>query len=303
MTSTLQPPRWQAERELTADRLLVASARHSFDPQVDLDWTADFEPDAYFMPEHRVSLYGTDLWAGLDRKRRIALSRHEVASMCSVGIWFELILLHMLARHLYDLDPTTRHAQYALTEIADECRHSVMFGQLIEKLGCPNYGAGRHAHALGRLFKATCTGPEIFAGALVAEEILDSFQREAMADPNVQPFVREVSRIHVVEEARHVRYAREELLRQLAELARAKREPVRFVVARTAQIVAGRLVNPAVYTAVGLDQQLARQVARGNPHRRESLRWAASRLVEFFTEAGLIGGPSRLLWERAGLVG
>jgi len=51
----------------------------------------------------------------------------------------------------------------------------------------------------------------MFAGTLVAEEITDQLQREAMKDNTLQPLTRMVSKIHVTEEARHVRYAREEL--------------------------------------------------------------------------------------------
>jgi hypothetical protein len=88
---------------------------------------------------------------------------------------------------------------------SDECRHSVMFSRFIEKIGCPAYGPGRTAHALGR-------------------------------------------------------------------------------------------------AAVGLDPAEAHRAALASPARRETLRWASSRLVRFFSELDLIGGPSMLLWRRSGLI-
>jgi hypothetical protein len=291
------------DREAVADRLLTASAKHSFDPLVEIDWSAPLEPGLFFWPEHRVSLYGTELWDRLTPEARIELSRHEVASAASVGIWFELILMQMLIRHSYDRDPTKRHVQYALTEIADECRHSVMFARLIDKLGCPSYGPGGHAHRLGRLMKTVSSGPETFAATLIAEEILDTFQREAMTDPTVQPLVRAVNRIHVVEEARHVRYAREELVRQVAGLSAPQRYVTRFVVGCAAQVIATHLVHPAAYAAVGLDPRQARRVAAASPHRRQTMKWAGARLVAFLDELGLIGAPGYQLWQRSGLLG
>ena len=74
----------------------------------------------------------------------------------------------------------------------------------------------------------------MFAAILIAEEILDAFQRETMADESVQPLVRMVSRIHVVEEARHVRYAREELARQVAAAGPARLAFARLVIGRAA---------------------------------------------------------------------
>jgi hypothetical protein len=290
------------DREHTAHRLLEASARHSYDPTVDVDWDAPLDEDAFCLPEHRVTLYGTPLWERMSRAQRVDLSRHEVASMAGVGIWFELILMQMLVRHAYDRDPRTAHVQYALTEIADECRHSVMFARMVDTLGCPSYGPGRRAHALGRLLKTASYGAETFAAILIAEEILDTIQRETMADESVQPLVRRVSRIHVVEEARHVRYAREELVRQVQGLSGPQRAVTRLVVARAAHVIATRLVHPDVYAAVGLDPDEARRAAASNPYRRETLAWAASRLVGFFDDLGLVAGPGRALWRRAGLL-
>ena len=53
----------------------------------------------------------------------------------------------------------------------------------------------------------------LFAPVLVAEEITDRLQRATMNDEAINPLVRMVNRIHVVEEARHVRFAREEVAR------------------------------------------------------------------------------------------
>src|SRR5439155_25731272 len=184
----------------------------------DIDWAAPLASGMYFAPPERLSLYGTALWDGLTQGQRVELSRHAVASIAGVGLWFELILMQFLVRQVYDRDPLSRHAQYGLTEIGDETRHSVMFARMIEKLGCPAYGPGRIRHLRGRIFKSAFGGPSFWAAILVAEETLDTFQREAMNDERVQPLVRAVNRIHVVEEARHVRYARDEVARQMAAL-------------------------------------------------------------------------------------
>jgi hypothetical protein len=292
----------QTDREAIAQRLLRASTQKSFDPEVDIDWEQALADDMFFMPEHRVSLYGTQLWDRMSLRQRVDLSRHEIASTASVGIWFELILLQLLARHIYDLPATSDHVRYALVEIGDECRHSVMFSRMIAKLGCPAYGPGRLAHNLGRLLKTTAAGPEVFAAILIAEEILDAFQRELMIDESVQPLVRRVSQIHVIEEARHVRYAHEELERQMARATPAARTWTRWVVARSAWVISTRLVHPDAYAAVGLDPVEARHAAMRSEVRRESMCWAASKLVRFFAANDLLAGPGLLLWRRSGLI-
>src|SRR5690349_10164554 len=81
-----------------SDRLLRSSAKQSYDPEVDLDWDAPLVDGRWFMQPERLSLYGTPLWDRLSEEQRIELSRHEVASISSVGLWFELILMQMMVR-------------------------------------------------------------------------------------------------------------------------------------------------------------------------------------------------------------
>ncbi|MFI7599999.1 diiron oxygenase [Actinoplanes sp. NPDC049681] len=290
------------DRSQTATRLLRSSASHSYDPEVEIDWDAPLVPDAYFVPEHRSSLYGTELWDGLSAEQRRTLTRHEVASIASLGVWFETILMQLLVREYYKQDPTTPHAQYALTEVADECRHSVMFGRMIKKLETPVYRVGAFDNGLGKWLAATASGPRMYAAILIAEEILDALQREAAADETVQPLVRMVSRIHVIEEARHVRYAREELARKVRAAGRKRLAYDRLVIARAAYLTGRRLIAPEVYRSVGIEPQVGAQVARANPHHRETMRWAAERVVAYLRELDLIGGPGLALWHRSGLL-
>jgi hypothetical protein len=289
-------------RERTANRLLHASLSNSYDPDIEIDWVAPPDPDKLYAPAHRVSLYGTPLWDALDAGQRIELSKHEVASIASIGIWFETILMRMLLRQYHKQDPTSGHAQYALTEIADECRHSVMFGRMIATFGTPVYRLGVRDELLGRFLTTTARGVRMFAAILIAEELLDACQREAMADESVQPLVRAVSRIHVIEEARHVRWAKDELERTAPTIGAAERAYSQLVIGRAAHTIARNLINPQVYRAVGIDPAIGRRTARANPHHRETLRWAATKVTSFFGDLGLIGGAGMPFWRRSHLL-
>jgi hypothetical protein len=287
------------EAVMTADRLLRASAEHSYDPDVEIDWDAPLADDLYFVPPHRSSLYGTDLWDGLTEQQRITLTRHEASSIAGLGIWFETILMQLLIRAYYHQDPTTAASQYALTEVADECRHSVMFGRMIAKLDTPVYRPDGINQALGKWIGATGTGPRMYAAILICEEILDTLQREAMGSEQVQPLVRMVSRVHVVEEARHVRFARDELASSVRGAGRARLAFDKVVIGRAAYLCGTRLIHPAVYRSVGIDPAAGRRAARANPHHRETLRWAGERVVAYLSSLDLVSGP---LWRMSGLL-
>lgn len=291
-----------ATPEQVAERLLRSSAKLSFDPLTEIDWSVPVDSSRYAASPKRSSLYGTPFWDQLTEDQRKELSRQEVASIASTGIWFEAILMQMLLQHVYERDPSTSHVQYAYTEIGDECRHSVMFAKFTAALGAPPYRRDRLARVLGRLLTRIANEQITFAGTLFVEELLDQMQREAIADPALEPLTRQVARIHVTEEARHMRFAREEVIRFWQRRSWLSMAHSRLLLALAAYFATTRLINPACYAAVGLDPKQARKAARRNPYWRASTTWWARKAVETFTEARLMGGPGMYLWRKAGLL-
>lgn len=285
--------------ERIADRLLRSTAARSYDPDVDIDWSAPLLPGKGYVLEHRCSLYGTALWQQLSPEQRTELGKHEVASVASTGIWLEIMLMRMLARLAYQGDPVSRRVQYALTELGEECRHTIMFARMIEKLGTPVYGPPPHIRALGNLLPAMATGPSGWAAILIGEEIPDRFQRELAVDDSIQPLVRMVSRIHILEEARHISFARAELPRSVAAASRAGLTYHRLLTARFAFIMSRCLISPLVYRSVGLDPRVARAAALANPHHQQAIRFSGEKLVAYLSDNGLIGGPGRAWWRRS----
>jgi hypothetical protein len=210
--------------------------------------------------------------------------------------------MQMLLKEVYRSDPTTKHVQYALTEIADECRHSTMFARMVDKIGCPPYGPPAHVHRLGRLLPVIGYGPALYGSILVAEEVLDRLQRETMADETVQPLVRMVNRIHVLEEARHVRFAREEVVRGMESVSKAELPYQRWLLATVAMFITRSIINPRAYAAVGLDAAEAHRAALGNPAWQETIRWSGERIMKFLDEVGLVGKPGMRAWRRSFLL-
>src|SRR3954470_20775700 len=303
MTATLaSPAKKPVDRQALSTRLLGSAAKKSYDPVVDIDWAAPIPHGLYGLSPEWSTLYGTPMWDSLSEEQRITLTIHEYCSISGVGIWFECLLMQLVLRDIYGEDPAQPHVQWALTEIADECRHSVMFARTAETFGAPSYQPPASILRLGRAFAARGGGPSAYAAILVAEEILDIFQRDLMKDERVQPLTRATSQIHVVEESRHMRFAREEVARRTPELSDWQRRKHATIVASVAAIVADNLVQPAVYASVGLDPEAARAAARANTHYGDKLRTASAGLVAFLRDLGLVGGASELMWKRARLV-
>jgi hypothetical protein len=291
-----------SDRETTARRLLDSSEQLSYDPVKEVDWETPLDTGYHGASPEWSTLYGTSYWAEMTPEQQRELTRHEAASVASTGIWFEMILQQMVLRDFYAKDPTDPAFQWALTEIADECRHSIMFARGAAKLRAPAYRPRRFVVELGRVFKATATGEAAYAAILVAEEVLDVMQRDWMRDERVVPFVRTINNIHVVEESRHMKFAREETRERLEGAGWLRRQINGLVVAVASYFIVTSMVNGKVYENAGLDGERARREAKANEHHKSMLRSSCAGLMEFLHSAGLLTKPSLWFYKRANLI-
>ncbi|MEU8761449.1 diiron oxygenase [Streptomyces sp. NPDC048659] len=295
------PPEPPAERE-AARRLLDSSAKLSYDPAVEVDWDTPLDEGHHGMSPEWSTLYGTRYWQELTEAQRRELTRQESASVASTGIWFEMILQQLILRDMYAKDPTDPRFQWALTEIADECRHSIMFGRGAAKLGAPAYRPGRLVLELGRVFKTLAVGEAAYASILVAEEVLDVMQRDWMRDERVTPFVRTINNIHVVEESRHMKFAREETRARLRRAGPLRRHTQALVVALASYFIVTSMVNRSVYANAGLDTDRALAEARANEHHKSLMRSSCAGLMEFLASCRLLTRPAVAFYRRAHLI-
>jgi hypothetical protein len=286
-------------REEFSERLLKGSVKKSYAPVVDIDWDAPLEPDMFFLPPKSISLYGTPLWNTMTREQRIELSRQELVNTLSAGIWFENILNQALLRDLMHKDPTSRATHYALTELGDETRHMVMFGRAIERIGARPVRPRLYQRMAINTLPLVFRGALLWTAALIGEEIFDSLQRQMMDDPELQPVVKRLMRIHVTEEARHIQFARDGIRKRVADMPWISRMWVANLNGAGGLFFRYLFTNRAPYKRAGLDAREARRAARTNPHYHQVQKSGFAPLAAFFTETGLMGPVARRLWKRS----
>jgi hypothetical protein len=285
-----------------ADRLLKGSVKKSYAPVVDIDWDAPLDPDKFFLPPRLVSIYGTPMWEAMSRPQQIDLSRQELVNTLSAGIWFENILNQALLRKMMHQDPTARSTHYELTELGDEARHMVMFGKAIERMGAKPVRPRRYQRVIINLLPMVFQGSVLWVAALVGEEIFDSLQRQMMDDPELQPMVQRLMRIHVTEEARHIQFARDGLRKRAPHLRGISKLWVANLNGVGGLFFRYLFTNPVPYARVGLDAREARRLARNSPHRHQVQVMGFAPLAAFLDEVGLLGPIARRLWRRSGFL-
>jgi len=300
MTTAVRPT--GPSREEFAERLLKGSVKKSYAPVVDIDWDAPIDPDKFFLPPRMCTLYGTSLWEAMTREQQIEISRQELVNVLSAGIWFENILNQALLRDMMHKNPTARTTHYALTELGDETRHMLMFGKTIDRIGGVPVRPKRYQRIIINSLPFLFRGPILWGAALVGEEIFDALQRQILDDPDLQPIVRRVMRIHVTEEARHIQYARDGLRRTVPAMPRYRRALLANLQGVGGPFYRHLFTLPIVYNRVGLNGREARRVARANPQFHAACRSSFAPLAAFFTEVGLMGRLARRMWRRAGFL-
>ena len=286
---------------LKAAQLTAASERLTLDPFRVVDWSIEVCDDSVFhLPPEKLPLFGTVQWEAMTEAERRTYSRHECASLSAAGIWFENKLMQIVLRHLAELPVTDPSHRYLLVEIADECRHSTMFGEYIRRAGTPTYAptGGAELGDVDRLPGGRAMG---YLLILAVEELLDMCNRATMRDDTLHPVSRQIAKIHVLEEARHLSFAKTFLLEVWPTLPADERTDAAALAPAAVGFVAELMVNPDVYRTLHIDGGV--EAARNNPAHHARIIRDLSKLVSFLEELGVIDERNRSAWVERGLTG
>ncbi|MBJ8346918.1 diiron oxygenase [Antrihabitans sp. YC2-6] len=295
-------PTHEVARRQMADRLIGGSIRRSYNSAIDVDWDAPQDPDVFYLPPEGISLYGTPLWEKMSHRERVELSRQEAANMLSRAVWFENTLNQGLLRAMLHQDPTSRNVHYALTEIGDETRHMIMFGRTVSAIGAEPYRLSTLEALTVQLFPLTYRGLFLWVAALCGEELVDDLQRKFARHPDLQPIMQQVMRIHVTEEARHIRYAREGVRRRVQRAPWWERQFAATANGAAGFILRRMMYDGEVYVRCGLDKGEAMRQARANEQVNAVRRDSFVGVYDFLSENGLMNPISRTLWRAFGFL-
>lgn len=297
MASVMTP---MPETAAKAEKLVAASQRATYDPFTTVDWSIPIDDSAYHLPPEFLPLFGTDAWHAMSEEQRIEYSRHECASLCGAGIWFENILMQLVLKHLYELPADDPSHRYLLVETADECRHSAMFGEYIRKAGTPAYRPPRLLRRAGRFMVAASGKAEAYMAILAAEELLDVSNRATMKGESIHPVSKSMAKLHVLEEARHMSFARTYITEVWPTLGRWARLRATVQAPFFVGGIAMALVNPEVYATLGIEN--GGSDARRNPWHRERVARDLRKLTDLLADVGVINGATRWVWRAMGLL-
>jgi hypothetical protein len=275
------------------DRLAAASLRRIIEPETEL---AGAVGPGMVLPRELLSVSGLEL--GLTEEQWERLAREELASILDAGIRFESMLMAgfglMLADHRDLTDP---RVNYILHEIGEEARHSRLFARVIAQLEptADNVFTRGLLRRLDRLVSPRAIQRKALFCIMVltGEEGPDLIQKRCAEHPLTDPFVREFSRYHRLEEARHLSFARMLLPELWRQASATERWVVRLFGPAIMAGVFDSLVQPGVYRTVGIPGWRTWNAVRKSEARRELRAEACRPVMEAMRAAGAFGRRDR----------
>jgi len=249
-------------------RQLSKNSSRYRDPLAAIDW-AGLDCDSFWLPEPALSLYGLPEYATLAVEVRQRLSQYELINVMCCGLWLESVFLQRLSDKLGPRLPRTDY-EYFLHEIREEAGHSLMFLKAIDTSGLalPPDAWRAPGFACFLVNRMPASGALFWLATVIAEDVPDKFNRYVRRNADVvNPVVKQICSLHIVDEARHIALARsrvEQVLRDTGAWRKSLLTPVVNFLLR--QLVDTFYVPPAsFYELAGLTHGAWwRRMARGN---------------------------------------
>ncbi len=260
------------------------------DPVADIPWDAlDRKP--YWLPPEAISLHGVPAFMALPEGQRQHLSRYEFLNFIEGGIWLEGIFMERIARSTRDAQDR-QALKYRVHELREEAGHTLMFLELMERSGLRTPPMRHPRLLLTDLFgrHAPLESLAFWMAMVVGEEVPDRLNRYIRThSETVSPTIAAMCTLHMVDEARHIAYARLELERRTARLGNWRRALLTPVMRKLIQQFVSVFYYPAaeIYTLAGLSPgQNWSALARTNPHRNAFVRRTLDPTLQLLRQHG-----------------
>lgn len=303
MTTTADANQQTYEESLRT--LSEASVDQHFDAFKDIGWddpeyAVDVNDPRWVLPTAD-SLGGTAWYQSLPRDRQIEVGIYRQANIAKVGLQFEQILISGIMNHALTLPNRSAEFRYSTHEATEECHHTQMFQEFVNRTGQDVPGGPAWFRRLGPLLPLAA-GPLptiFFIGVLAGEEPIDHLQKTILrGGEDMHPLLRRIMQIHVAEEARHIGFAHQYLEQRAPRLSRRQRALVSVSMPIVMRLLCDVIMKPSrqVQRDLGIPKEVVREVWWGNQESRKMLRDMFGDVRMLAEEMGLMNKTSRRVW-------
>lgn len=292
--------------------LSEGSVHMSFNPFTDIDWdNPDFavDPtDARWVLPKADPLGGHSWYLAQPLEKQIAIGMWRQANIARVGLHFEQLLIRGFMQYMFSLENGSPEFRYITHEAAEECNHTQMFQEMVNRIGADVPGMDPISKLLTMaIWPAVSFFPEwFFVMILGGEEPIDHLQKEILRGSDVMhPMVTRVMQIHVAEEARHISFAHEYLKLNVPKANFVKRAALSVLMPATFRVMAEMIATPPRQFREEFDipASVIRELYWNSDTGRDTLQGIFGDVRALAQNAGLMNPVSKLVWKLCGIDG
>ena len=313
MAGTRMVKRWRRNMEVVDDTEYVdmlttlseGSVRRNFNPYTDIDWdSAEFavidNDERWILPAS--DPLGRHPWyKAQPLERQIEIGKWRQANVAKVGLQFELILIRGLMNYASWVPNGSPEYRYCLHESVEECNHTMMFQEMVNRIGADAPGMPRLLRWLSP-FIPLAAGPlpiPFFFGVLAGEEPIDHTQKMVLREgKSLHPIMERVMAIHVAEEARHISFAHEYLRKRVPNLKGRRRFWLSLNVPIIMRVLCQAIVVPprSFWKEFDIPRSVRKELFFRSPESRQFLRDMFADVRMLCYDTGLMNPFAKIVW-------
>lgn len=302
----------QDEYAATLKTLSEGSVRKHFDPFEDIDWDSeDFRVDPtdrrWILPT--ADPLGRHPWyLAQPEEKQIAIGLWRQANMMKVGLQFENLLIRGLMQYVFSLDNGDPEFRYLTHEATEECHHTQMFQEAVNRIGADVPGMDGISRKLTVFIWPAVRyySDWFFTMVLGGEEPIDHMQKSVLrAERDLHPLLQRIMQIHVAEEARHISFAHEHLSRSIPQSGFVKRHVLSVLFPLTMRLMCDMiLVPPAEFRKeFDIPKSVIKDLYWRSEESGETLRGIFGDVRALAKKTGLMTPVGKAVWKVLGIDG
>jgi len=301
----------EADYQKLLARLCAASVVRRYEAYRDIAWDdpeMQVDPDdpRWQLPDDH-PLGATDWYRAQPPGKRSRIGLNMSAGFCYTGRIFEGVLSRGLLRFAAAQPHNSLEYRFAYHEVIEEAHHSLMFQEFVNRTGLPvPVVNAEFIQATSTVAEYGTTFPELlFIYALGGEDPIDYVQREGYRKRSDRhPLIQRISQIHIVEEARHVAFARSYLRLNVPKLSESKRTEMSLAVPGILGVPSSLMMQPPAHIieTYAIPPDVIDEAFTDNPAHRDLVVASLSKIRALCEELGLMTPEATRLWEQAGLL-
>ncbi|MGB6179747.1 MAG: diiron oxygenase [Rhodococcus sp. (in: high G+C Gram-positive bacteria)] len=295
----------RAQYEKTLRVLSEASVDQHFDAFVDIPWDdpeyAVIDNDPRWILPAADPLGSTEWYRSQSHERQIEIGMYRQANVLKVGLQFEQILVAGIMNFALRLPNSTPEFRYSTHEATEECHHTQMFQELVNRIGIDVPGGPWWFRRIGPLLPiaAGIIPFGFFVGVLAGEEPIDHTQKAILRANSVQhPLLTRVMQIHIAEEARHIGFAHRYLEHRAPKLSTRQRIVMSVMTPVVMRVLCDVIMKPSkeVQRELGIPREVVQQVWWSSEQSQKTLRDMFGDVRMLCDEMGMMNRFSRRVW-------